>query len=62
MKLNPHLHVILADGVCLPDPDGMPSFRALPRLKTDEVIAWAKASFARQSPSREVRNPSGVPQ
>jgi hypothetical protein len=37
MKLNPHLHVILVDGVYLPGPDGIPSFRALPRLKTDEV-------------------------
>jgi hypothetical protein len=60
MKLNPHLHAIAVDGAYVPGPDGQPSFRALPRLKTDEVIAWAKASFARQSPSREVRNPSRV--
>ena len=26
------------------------------------LLAWAKASFARRSPSREVRNPSRVPQ
>ena len=62
MKLNPHLHVILVDGVYVAGPDRLPSFRALPRLKTDEVSAWAKASFARQSPSREVQNPSRVPQ
>jgi hypothetical protein len=53
-------HAIAVDGAYVPGPDGQPSFRALPRLKTDEVIAWAKASFARQSPSREVRNPSRV--
>ena len=37
MKLNPHLHVILVDGAYVPGPDGVPSFRALPRLATDEV-------------------------
>ena len=37
MKLNPHLHVIVADGVYVPGPEGAPQFRALPRLKTDEV-------------------------
>jgi hypothetical protein len=37
MKLNPHLHAIAVDGVFVPGPDGQPSFRALPRLKTDEV-------------------------
>jgi len=62
MKLNPHLPAIAVDGVYVPGPDGMPNLRALPRLKTDEAIAWAKASFARQSPSREVRNPFRVPQ
>jgi len=62
MKLNPHLHAVAVDGVYVPRPNGMPSFRALARLKTDEVIAGAKASFARQSPSREVRNSSRVPQ
>jgi hypothetical protein len=31
------LHAIAVDGVYLPGPDGQPSFRALPRLKTDEV-------------------------
>jgi len=61
MKLNPHLHVIQVDGVYVPGPDGVPQFRPLPRLKTDEVGAWAKASFARRSPSREVRNPPRVP-
>jgi hypothetical protein len=37
MKLIPHLHAIAVDGVYLPGPAGVPSFRALPRLKTDEV-------------------------
>ncbi len=37
MKLNPHLHVILVNGVYVASPDGMPNFRALPRLATDEV-------------------------
>jgi len=37
MKLNPHLHAIAVDGAYVPGPDGQPSFRALPRLKTDEV-------------------------
>jgi len=37
MKLNPHLHAIAVDGAYLPGPDGQPRFRALPRLKTDEV-------------------------
>ena len=37
MKLNPHLHAIAVDGVYVPGPDGIPSFRALPRLTTDEV-------------------------
>jgi len=36
-RLNPHLHAIAVDGAYLPGPDGQPSFRALPRLKTDEV-------------------------
>ena len=30
-------HVIAVDGAYVPGPDGQPSFRALPRLKTDEV-------------------------
>ncbi len=33
----PHLHAIAVDGVYVPGPDGVPSFRALPRLATDEV-------------------------
>jgi len=37
MKLNPHLHAIAVDGAYIPGPDGQPSFRALPRLETDEV-------------------------
>jgi hypothetical protein len=37
MKLNPHLHVILVDGIYVPGLDGVPNFRALPRLATDEV-------------------------
>jgi hypothetical protein len=37
MKLNPHLHAVAVDGVYVPGSDGQPSFRALPRLKTDEV-------------------------
>jgi len=37
MNLNPHLHAIAVDGVYVPGADGMPSFHALPRLKTDEV-------------------------
>ena len=37
MKLNPHLHAIAVDGAYVPGPDGQPSFRALPRLKTNEV-------------------------
>ena len=31
------LHAVAADGVYVPGPDGQPNFRALPRLKTDEV-------------------------
>jgi hypothetical protein len=37
MRLNPHLHAVALDGVYVADPDGQPVFRALGRLKTDEV-------------------------
>ena len=37
MRLNPHLHVVALDGVYVAGPDGQPVFRALGRLKTDEV-------------------------
>jgi hypothetical protein len=48
----------MLDGVFVPGPEGVPKFRALPRLKTYEVSARAKASFARQRPSRTAWNPS----
>jgi hypothetical protein len=37
MRLNPHLHVVALDGVHVAGPDGLPVFRALGRLRTDEV-------------------------
>jgi hypothetical protein len=38
MNLNPHFHTVATDGVFLLDPDGKPSFRALP-APTDKEIA-----------------------
>jgi hypothetical protein len=37
MRLNPHLHVVALDGVCVAGTDGQPVFRELARLKTAEV-------------------------
>ncbi|HEX7489543.1 MAG TPA: transposase, partial [Anaeromyxobacteraceae bacterium] len=37
LKLNPHVHGIFIDGVFVPDADGRPVFRQLPRLRTAEV-------------------------
>jgi hypothetical protein len=37
MRLNPHLHVVALDGLYVAGADGRPVFRALGRLKTDEV-------------------------
>ncbi len=37
LRLNPHWHAILLDGVFRPGPDGKPEFVALPRLATDDV-------------------------
>jgi hypothetical protein len=37
LRLNPHIHGIFLDGVFVSDDDGVPAFRPLPRLRTDEV-------------------------
>ncbi len=37
MRLNPHLHVVALDGVYVARSDGQPVFRALGRLRTDDV-------------------------
>jgi len=37
LKLNPHLHGVFLDGVFVPDSEGKPTFRALPRLSTSDV-------------------------
>ena len=47
MRLNPHLHVVALDGVCIAGPDGQPVFRALGRLKTDEVADVVQLTNAR---------------
>jgi hypothetical protein len=47
LKLNPHLHVVALDGVYLARPDGLPVFRALGRLKTDEVADVVQITKAR---------------
>jgi hypothetical protein len=47
MRLNPHLHVVALDGVYVADPDGQPVFRALGRLKTDEVADVVQITKAR---------------
>jgi Putative transposase/Transposase zinc-binding domain len=47
MRLNPHLHVVALDGVYVAGPDGQPVFRALGRLKTDEVADVVQITKAR---------------
>jgi hypothetical protein len=47
MRLNPHLHVVALDGVYVTGPDGQPVFRALGRLKTDEVADVVQITKAR---------------
>jgi|SRR5450631_1241696 len=47
MRLNPHLHVVALDGVYIASPDGQPVFRALGRLKTDEVADVVQITKAR---------------
>ncbi|HEX7508790.1 MAG TPA: hypothetical protein VF550_18605 [Polyangia bacterium] len=47
MRLNPHLHVVALDGVYIAGPDGQPVFRALGRLKTDEVADVVQLTNAR---------------
>jgi hypothetical protein len=47
MRLNPHLHVVALDGVYVAGPDGLPVFRALGRLKTDEVADVVQITKAR---------------
>ena len=47
LKLNPHLHVVAVDGVYVAGPDGLPVFRALCRLKTDEVADVVQITKAR---------------
>ena len=37
LKLNPHLHCVFLDGVYVLDPEGKPTFHALPGLTTAEV-------------------------
>jgi hypothetical protein len=37
LRLNPHIHGIFLDGVFVADDAGVPVFRPLPRLRTDEV-------------------------
>jgi hypothetical protein len=47
MRLNPHLHVVALDGAYIAGPDGKPVFRALGRLKTDEVADVVQITKAR---------------
>jgi hypothetical protein len=47
LLLNPHLHVVALDGVYVAGPDGQPVFRALGRLKTDEVADVVQITKAR---------------
>src|SRR5664279_4168954 len=47
MRLNPHLHVVVLDGVYVAGTDGQPVFRALGRLKTDEVADVVQITKAR---------------
>ena len=47
MRLNPHLHVVALDGVYVAGPDGLPVFRALGRLRTDEVADVVQITKAR---------------
>ena len=47
MRLNPHLHVVALDGVYVVGPDALPVFRALGRLKTDEVADVVQITKAR---------------
>jgi hypothetical protein len=37
MRLNPHLHIVALDGVYVAGVDGVPVFRQLAHLQTDEV-------------------------
>jgi hypothetical protein len=47
MRLNPHLHVVALDGVYVAGPDGLPVFRALGHLKTDDVANVVQITKAR---------------
>jgi hypothetical protein len=47
MRLNPHLHVVALDGIYVAGSDGQPVFRALGRLKTDEVADVVQITKAR---------------
>ncbi len=47
LKLNPHFHAVLLDGVYLPGPDGQPVFTALPRLSSSEVADVVQTVRAR---------------
>ena len=47
MRLNPHLHVVALDGVYVAGTAGQPVFRALGRLKTDEVADVVQITKAR---------------
>jgi hypothetical protein len=61
IKLSPHIHAILVDGVFATVPEGKPVFHALPRLSTDEVGDFCRSCAPACSPTLSAAAVSGLP-